>query len=92
MQTSVCINKQCVWVPKGLAPSQPFFALSKDEKRKGPKRTVTKEASLLNDDTDIFSDVPASTTRESKRKGGPKKAAAEKKGVFKDDVGELRKK
>ena len=53
---------------------------------------MTKEASLLSDSTDIFSDVPAPVARESKKKGGPKKAATEKKGVFKDDVGEWIKK
>ena len=66
-----------------------FYKYIHQEERKArQKKTMTKESQLLADDTDIFSDLPASTPKAKETKKKPKKAAAEKKSVFKDDVGE----
>ncbi|BFZ11316.1 hypothetical protein BsWGS_14354 [Bradybaena similaris] len=57
-----------------------------DAKNVRPKQPVAKEANLLKDETDIFSDIPKSTPK------GPKKKTSKKiveKNVFKDDIDDI---
>ena len=56
-------------------------AVSKATKR--PKKAVTKDEDLFQDDTDIFADLPPSKPKEKKSKS----KKAESKSIFKDDVG-----
>ncbi|CAG5133437.1 unnamed protein product, partial [Candidula unifasciata] len=51
-----------------------------------PKPPTTKEATLLADDTDIFSDIPKPTPRELKKKTGKKVV---EKNVFRDDIDDI---
>ena len=54
-------------------------------KSKKPKKAVTKDEDLFNDDTNIFDDLPV--TKPKEKKSSRKKA--EKKSVFKDDIGKI---
>ncbi|XP_055871827.1 WASH complex subunit 2C-like isoform X4 [Biomphalaria glabrata] len=58
-----------------------------DTKKAKPKKAMTSDTKLLNDTTDIFSDIPVVTSKETKKK--VTKKATEKKTIFKDDVDDI---